>query len=126
MREIKFRVYDTREKKYLIADETFVFILTKNGELHFMSEITIDIPQRFIIEQFTGLYDKNGKEIYEGDIVREIPSDTTAVIEYNTTHGMAGFVGRVLGGIHKDHKIVKICELQYQIEIIGNIHEGTK
>lgn len=61
MREIKFRVWDERDKvlvNWEDAEETpLLFDAFKGKEA--------------IAQQFTGLLDKNGKEIYEGDIMRQ-------------------------------------------------------
>lgn len=69
MREIKFRVWDLEMKSFYSPN---VHYLSKHGgivEIILNSSVKkISGENRFIIQQYTGLKDKNGKEIYEGDI----------------------------------------------------------
>lgn len=68
------------------------------------------------IGQYTGLHDKNGKEIYEGDIVKDLEYKIIGKIEY--IEYMTGYF-LVYG---KSKCISSICE----VEVIGNVWEDSE
>ena len=113
MREIKFRAWDKKEKK-IVKVETLWY---HNGEL---LDLTVDTrgcirADNFILLQFTGLKDKNGKEIYEGDIVEfdnlfdEEDKRSKSVVEWNN-----GYLINEIAGMGS---------IEY-FEVIGNIYEN--
>ena len=65
MREIKFRAWDTTEKK-MHHEISLMFANDLNGVFEGLNECGC------IVMQYTGLKDKNGKEIYEGDILEDV------------------------------------------------------
>ena len=106
MREIKFRAWDSNERD----SYRMKYNLSLNSA-YFRQETLKGIE----VMQFTGLLDKNGKEIYEGDIVHvwEHNVDDKGVIRYDESH--TAFVTGKYG--------CTVGEFQ-NIEILGNIYEN--
>ncbi len=106
MREIKFRGR-WRDTGKLIPD--------------FMEQYTIDAlnAEEFIVEQYTGLKDKNGKEIYEGDIVMNQAQARREV--RRTYYGEY----RLFIGKHSDSFYERWAR-GTTWEVIGNIYENPE
>lgn len=119
MRELEFRAWWKDTKRFLDCDEWY---MTCSGAKHLHYAIMPYSDDDFIVEQYTGLKDKNGKKIYEGDIVRYAirPSRTTVVEWWSgeeeyypccTTSGFSlpysedGY--EVIGNVHENHELLE-------------------
>ena len=126
MREIKFRAWDGSEMEYDIA----VGRHSKDGETADNSVVILDdgcvsFPHDPFgaIMQFTGLLDKNGTEIYEGDVWKVYSGKIFRPgqpPEINYIHGVVTFNhnGACIKGVYH--------VLPGQGEVIGNIHENPE
>ena len=71
-REIKFRVWDVENKEMLEVQKLDFEPTFYGGRIAIRPDQYSDYfdPEDMILMQYTGLHDKNGKEIYEGDNIR--------------------------------------------------------
>ncbi len=120
MREIKFRAWDERKKEYYRG----AIAVSNDGVIRMLddNEYEIWVDTNFIAEQYTGLKDMQGVEIYEGDLV-EWEGEIWEVVWFVHGYALADENGRCMLS-DNFNVIVDGCILD--IEVIGNIHENPE
>ncbi|EIG9005671.1 hypothetical protein LGD93_000505 [Listeria monocytogenes] len=84
-----------------------------------------------VLMQYTGLKDKNGKKIFEGDIVAFSEDDFhvfNSQVEYFLEDGYPAFDIKVPSTYYFDSNVFSEVSMSglYEIEVIGNIHENPE
>ena len=126
MREIKFRAWDIELKRYIHEFNYNGYeINDNNGAIYITKHLDTSGETPLLeIEQFTGLHDKNGKEIYEGDIVKyDTPPE-------NGLAAISSYIGNNLYFCWHNSPVpptnADIFGCKDELEVIGNIHENPE
>lgn len=114
MRELKLRAWDKLDKQYVYIERP--------------SQVPSNWAQVWELEQWTGLKDGRGADIYEGDVVRTVYGTTGVIIyylgQYDKPRSGYGCIASFEIDESKDGKI-GMRSINTVSEVIGNIHEGS-
>lgn len=123
MREIKFRAWHKLNKKFISFYQSGIY-MWENGQIYADG---MNVTDRIVLLQYTGLKDKNGKEIYDGSFFRnkwKVGHETLHQVYYcdeelafmSLTKLDGEFIKESLAGYAIDH----------DIEVIGNIFDNPE
>jgi len=138
MREILFRGFSTDSGKwvegFLVQTQSNTYIIHPgwyNDDLFISLYNIIDKVDPATVGQFTGLTDKNGKKIFEGDILKYQMNIRTAIV------GRVAFVSGAF--VFESEELERECDIafasfaddeisfpQHCIEVLGNIHDNPE
>ena len=121
---IKFRAWEDKEKEYIKG-----VLIGSDGKIYYDDGVATQDDLVISIEQFTGLKDVNGKEIYIGDIAKvwsdmsELAMDPTVnEIVSKDLFGRPGVFLKPVGP-----HLIEPClhdSLSNKFEVVGNVHEN--
>jgi len=130
MREIKFRVWHNGQgnmywfdlawgNKWYVGNGWLCVVPWGEKRIHHPDNRIVVDPDSVEIMQFTGLHDKNGKEIYEGDIVKDNWGGGIGAIQDMREVSRLLSDGFLAGQENDDGSL-------YDAEVIGNIYENPE
>lgn len=109
-RTIKFRIFNKKIKSYIDIHSSAIMIDELNN-----------LNDNLIVEQFTGLHDKNGKEIYKGEILYNNDRKEHCIVKYSKEKAM--FIVKYLESNDEFPLWESISNLCYSV---GNLYENPE
>jgi len=122
MREIKFRVWDKKEKRMMYPDELIAISPTGNEKLNYarLGSNGDYLWDKGVLLQYTGLKDKNKEEVYDTDIIK-IDNSILEVVKVD-----GGFIVRGINIEYENNIIDEWKRYRDKIIKLGNKYENPE
>lgn len=128
MREYKFRAWDNENNQMLDVQELNFEDCFYGGEMQIKTTMYNDYfdCREMPLMQYTGLHDKNGKEIYEGDIVncQTKYGKAKAIIKFIDSKFVAYWDSKITHPKNGHH--IACYDINKRFEVIGNIYNNKE
>ena len=116
-----FRAYDSGSLSRMYQPDE---VMVGNGDIWIIDEDSVAgewiVNNDLNLMQSTGLFDRNGKEIFEGDILGTKDGLLNGVVEYKSDLGMW------TNSLIRYNNFERLCNVASSREIIGNIYENPE
>jgi uncharacterized phage protein (TIGR01671 family) len=134
MREIKFRFWHKRVNKFddgshetlgYVHNNKVFEIYNDHGGMFSSGLVKEDVSDDTVIQQYTGLKDKNGREIYEGDICAgESLKNRRFTVEFQDGGFSFVYLDSVVEVLGHNTTTSSFVTAKY-VQVVGNIFEGV-
>lgn len=125
-REIKFRAWCINEKVWFTAG----FSVCESGQQIFdADEFTHNVGEHVKLVQYTGMKDKNGKEIWEGDIVesKTLFKDSIIRAKIIWDEAMGFWKVEEINPVYSEREYLhEVCKGAYETVVVGNIYQNPE
>ncbi|HIS17505.1 MAG TPA: hypothetical protein IAC02_02705 [Candidatus Coprovivens excrementavium] len=124
----KFRVWNEKTESFI--DYGDLMLDLKNGKVYSgdvgIPEYTIDVTNQVILMQYTGCRDKNGIEIYEGDVIKDKYDKTWLVQWYVGAFVITNKIPDSDGQTSTYSHFSNVSNHHFYFEVIGNMWENPE
>lgn len=120
MRDIKFKVWDTKAKCFIARGTMMDLYSSARANCFIFDNDSYDLDDGLLFLQYSGCKDKNGRYIFEGDIIKWVDHD------YEERQDVIKWEAGGLCLCNNSFTIGHYLDKEKELEVIGNIYENPE